>query len=153
MEYRIPQYVTVVRRVVPRQDVCRVIVHRGVTTIEEDAFLDWANLREVVFEPGSRLEMVGTYAFAGTALESFTAPRSLRRIDAGAFANCRNLREAMLNEGLQYIGESAFYGSGVETVYIPSTLREMPKGALFRCGSLKRVEVAEGCKVDVKYCV
>ena len=100
MEYRIPQYVTVVRRVVPRQDVCRVIVHRGVTTIDEDAFLDWANLREVVFESGSRLEIVGTYAFAGTALESFTAPISLRRIDAGAFANCRNLREAMLNEGL-----------------------------------------------------
>ena len=108
MEYRIPQYVTVVRRVVPRQDVCRVIVHRGVTTIEEDAFRNWTSLREIVFEPGSRLETVGTYAFADTALESFTAPMSLQRIDAGAFVNCRNLREAMLNEGLQYIGDSAF---------------------------------------------
>ena len=108
MEYRIPQYVTVVRRAVPRQDVRRVVVHRGVTAIADDAFRDWANLREIVFEPGSRLETVGAYAFADITLENFTAPMSLRRIDAGAFVNCRNLREAMLNEGLQYIGDSAF---------------------------------------------
>ena len=74
----------------------------------DDAFRGWTNLREVVFEPGSRLEIVGAYAFADTALESFTAPMSLRRIDIGAFANCKNLREAMLNEGLRYIGDSAF---------------------------------------------
>ena len=100
----------------------RVVVHAAVTEIMDDAFRGWTSLREVVFEPGSQLEMVGAYAFADTALESFAAPMSLRRIDAGAFANCRNLREAMLNEGLQYIGDSVFYGSGVETVYIPSTL-------------------------------
>ena len=75
-------------------------MHTAVTEIMDDAFRGWTNLREVVFEPGSRLEIVGAYAFADTALESFTAPMSLKRIDAGAFVNCRNLREAMLNEGL-----------------------------------------------------
>ena len=83
-------------------------MHAAVTEIAEEAFRGWTSLREVVFEPGSQLETVGAYAFADTALENFTAPISLRRIDAGAFVNCRNLREAMLNEGLQYIGDSAF---------------------------------------------
>ena len=100
MEYRIPQYVTVVEKTAPRQDVCRVVVHRGVTAIAEDAFRDWTSLADVAFELGSQLETVGAHAFMGTALERFDAPISLRRIDAGAFANCRNLREAMLNEGL-----------------------------------------------------
>ena len=39
MEYRIPQYITVVKKeAVLRQDVQRVVVHAAVTEIMDDAF-------------------------------------------------------------------------------------------------------------------
>ena len=76
MEYFVPQDVTVVEKTVPRQDVCRVIVHCGVKAIAEDAFRDWTNLADVAFELGSQLETVGAHAFMSTALERFDAPKS-----------------------------------------------------------------------------
>ena len=150
MEYRISQYVTVVEKTAPRQDVCRVVVHCGVTAIAEDAFRDWTSLADVAFELGSQLETVGAHAFMGTALERFDAPRGLKAIYAGAFMNCGRLKVVRLNEGLEQLGKGVFQNSGVETIYFPSTLRMMQKGALFNCKSLQKVLVAEGCKVDVK---
>ena len=76
MEYVVPRDVTVVEKTVPRQDVCRVVVHCGVTAIAENAFRDWTSLADVAFELGSQLETVGAHAFMGTALERFDAPKS-----------------------------------------------------------------------------
>ena len=85
------------RDAAPRSDVRRVVVQRDVTEIGDDAFRSWAGLEEVVFEPGSRLERIGSHAFAGTALKSFTAPDSLKSIGEGAFAGCRKLKSVTLN--------------------------------------------------------
>ena len=109
MEYRVPPYVTTMKKVgAPRQDVQRVVVHAAVTEIADGAFRDWTNLAEVVFEPGSRLRRVGDHAFADTALREFTAPNGLREIGSGAFMNCKELRTVKLNEGLESLGEGAF---------------------------------------------
>ena len=102
MEYRIPQYVTVVQReAAPRRNVQRVVVHAGVAEIADDAFRDWTNLVEVVFEPGSRLKKVGDHAFADTALREFAAPEGLKEIGSGTFMNCKELRTVKLNKGLE----------------------------------------------------
>ena len=79
MEYRIPQYVTVVEKTAPRQDVCRVVVHCGVKAIAEDAFRDWTSLADVAFELGSQLETVGAHAFMGTALERIKKGTDIQR--------------------------------------------------------------------------
>ena len=76
MEYVVPRDVTVVKKTIPRQGVCRVVVHCGVTAIAENAFRDWTSLADVAFELGSQLETVGAHAFMGTALERFDAPKS-----------------------------------------------------------------------------
>lgn len=151
MEYRIPESVTVVQSTAPRKDVRTVFVHSGVTEIADDAFRGWTALAEVVFAKGSKLERIGAHAFAGTALERFVAPRSLKTIRAGTFMNCNNLKEVRLNEGLESIGgegDGVFLNSGIERLYIPSTLREM--STLLKCKGLKKVEVARGCTVNVK---
>ena len=67
------------------------------TEIGDDAFRNWTNLEEVVFEPGSRLERIGSHAFAGTALKKFIAPDSLKSIGEGAFAGSRRLKSVTLN--------------------------------------------------------
>ena len=146
MEYRIPQYVTTVKKEkVARQDVQCVVVHAAVTEIMDDAFRGWTNLREVVFESGSRLRRVGDHAFAGTTLRGFAAPEGLREIGICAFMGCKNLREVKLNEGLESLGKGAFRDSGVEEVHLPSSLRTMGEDVFVGCGSLQRVEVGADC--------
>ena len=86
-----PSYVIVVRKTDTRPNVRRVVIHKNVTEIAEDAFRDWTNLEEVVFEPDSRLERIGDRAFAGTALREFIAPKGLRELGENAFADCRRL--------------------------------------------------------------
>lgn len=108
MDYSVPPYVTVVERTILRLDVRRVIIHRNVTMIAQYVFYNWANLKEIVFESGSRLKCIGAYAFVGTALKGFTAPDCLREIENCAFAGCKNLREVRLNEGLESLGECVF---------------------------------------------
>ena len=150
MEYRIPQYVTVVQReAAPRRNVQRAVVHAGVTEIADDAFRDWTNLVEVVFEPGSRLRRVGDHSFAGTSLREFAAPEALREIGSGAFANCSYLRTVSLNKGLESLGEGAFQGSGLETIYDSSTLRALPEMVSAGCMRLRGMCLGEGCGVDV----
>ena len=152
-EYRVPKEVTVVRNSFVLDYVRTVVVYTGVTEIADEAFRDWENLAEVVFEPGNRLARIGTHAFANTALEKFIAPKSLREIGNGAFMNCVSLREARLNEGLESLGEGAFWGSGLETVYIPATLRVLPRQTFSNCWCLRRVEVVDGCRFGLQYCL
>ena len=156
MEYRVPADVTVVQKMVPRKDVTRVVVHNWVTAIEADAFRDWTSLEAVVFEDRGRLERIGDHAFAGTALREVVAPGSLKTIGAGAFADCRNLKQVRLNEGLESLGgegDGVFQGSGVEEIYLPSTLREMSRATFSKCKSLRRARVVDGCRADIKHCV
>ena len=125
-EYRVPSCVTTVQRIDPMNDVRRVVVHSAVSSIAADAFRNWRNLAEIVFAGRSALEQIGDHAFAGTSLWKFVAPASLRRIGAGAFMDCRCLKEVKLNEGLEQLGgegDGVFQDSVVETVYIPSTLQ------------------------------
>ena len=155
-EYRVPADVTAVQKTAPREDVTRVVVHSGVTAIEADAFRGWTSLEEIVFEGKSRLERIGDHAFAGTALREFVAPGSLKTIGAGAFADCKSLKQVRLNEGLESLGgegDGAFQNSGIEEIYIPSTLREMSRATFSKCKSLRRARVVDGCRADIKHCV
>ena len=139
-----------------RGDVKRVVVHPGVTEIAADAFRDWSNLAEVVFESNSRLERIGSHAFTGTALKSFTAPESLRELGEGAFAGCRKLKTVTLNEGLRSIGETGvgvFQDSGLRAAYIPSLLQKLRKETFVGCKNLRKITVAEGCDVKLEYCL
>ena len=131
----------------------KIVLHGGVTEIGDKAFRDWRGLAEVVFAGRSSLGRVGSLAFAGTALEAFVAPDSLRSIGPGAFLGCKSLREVRLNEGLQSLGgegEGAFQDSGVRAVYVSSTLQRFWKQTFAGCRALKRVEVAEGCRLGLR---
>lgn len=137
MEYRVPPYVTTMKKEgAPRQDVQRVVVHAAVTEIADDAFRGWTSLREIIFEPGSRLKRVGDHTFAGTALREFVAPGSLKEIGNRVFMGCKELRTVKLNEGLESLGEGAFRDSGTEDVRLPSSLRTMSENVFAGCGSL-----------------
>ena len=79
----------------------RVLIPKCVREIQEGAFEDCKNLREVIFEEGSML----------------------KQIECGAFQNCGYLRNILLPDGLEEIGLNAFCGSGLVSIAFPSSLR------------------------------
>ena len=87
--------------------------------IGEWAFSDCKNLRQVVFEPGSAVTEIQCKAFLRSGLESFTAPPSLRKIDAVAFRECCDLEKFEVNEGIQEIGWFCLWRAGVTDLRLP----------------------------------
>ena len=64
----------------------------NVKSINDDAFNECTSLRHINLD---KVQMIGSSAFAETALEYITL--SARNIDSGAFAQCENLKKADLS--------------------------------------------------------
>lgn len=65
--------------------------------------------------------------------------------DAKVFYDGVNLREVLLNNGLQSIGDGAFaFCTSLESITIPSTVKDIDEAAFYKCSSLKEVVLNEG---------
>ncbi|MGC7185986.1 leucine-rich repeat protein [Metamycoplasma hominis] len=73
-----------------------------------------------------------------------TIPNNIKEIGQRAFSGCENLKEVILNEGLEKIGNESFIGSLIELVYIPGSVKEIGDDAFSRCQNLKEVILNEG---------
>lgn len=62
-------------------------------------------------------------AFQHSGLESFTAPPSLRKIDALTFRNCCNLKTFELNDDIQELGWFCLLGTGIKTLNLPPHIK------------------------------
>lgn len=135
----------------------------GTTEIQARAFAGWTRLWRIAFHYNSNLRVIGEYAFQGTALTTFLAPPSLQIIRSGAFANCAQLKEVVLNEGLTELGsrsyqypgahDGVFQYSGLGQISLPSTLRMVPQNTFTGCQMLKTVYYAQGSSYNVFGCV
>ena len=141
-------------------DCMSVFVPRSVVEIQDDAFWNCQDLREVVFEEGSALRTIGASAFRESGVECVDLPGSLRTLAQAAFAGCRNLRSVRLREGLKALGtraegqpwQGAFQGSALEEVLLPSTLRRIEHDTFRRCGRLRSVALPAGLAYLGKQC-
>lgn len=122
------------------------------------AFAKCQRLRAVRFSEG--IEVLGSDecsdddteyygVFEGSAIERVELPPTLRRIERAAFCECRNLKRAVLPEGLEYVGDQCFSDSGIEEITIPRTLTGLGEEVFGECGDLRVVRVEEGCAVYV----
>jgi len=75
----------------------------------------WAN-KAVLILP-AWLTTIEEEAFAGVAARKIVVPAGVTTIEARAFANCRNLVQIELPEGITSFAENAFDGCGQVTVY------------------------------------
>ncbi|MGC7184554.1 leucine-rich repeat domain-containing protein [Metamycoplasma hominis] len=73
-----------------------------------------------------------------------TIPSLIKEIGKGAFSGCANLKEVILNEGLEKIGDEAFSNTNIESITIPSSVKEIGKGAFSSCKNLEEVSLNEG---------
>ena len=126
--------------VVPK-DVTIVRFHPSVIDVEEDAFRNCKQLREVVFSDG--LQKIGYAAFyycTSLSIISLPLPSTLVEIGIAAFYKCYNLREVIFNDGLQKIGASACWNcTSLQRLTLPSTVTEIGNGAFRYCSNLREV--------------
>lgn len=147
---------------VDTQNVKVAVIPNFVKKILSHAFRGWQNLKEVQFEPNSRVEEIDR-AFEGAGLESFIAPDSLRVIGQCTFWKCKSLRYVKLNEGLTVVGRdelskdgSRFYGafaeSALQSIDFPSTLLRIEAKAFQNCEKLGRIHLPKRLQVIAEHC-
>ena len=95
------------------QSIQRLVVPSSVRELGEEAFGGCEGLREVVFEPGSRLERLGESCFEECGLLEIVVPRSVRVVGAYAFLGCLELSVLRFEDGsrIQSLGHGAFFNT------------------------------------------
>ena len=112
----------------------------SVTMIESSAFCRCLALTKVEFAYDSKLAEIGSYAFASTAVSSFTAPSGLKIIDRYAFYNCWRLKSVILRGGIEEVRSDAFRScTQLNHVVLGETLTSASR--IFKeCGEIETVE-------------
>lgn len=71
-----------------------IYIKNTVKTIEIQAFEGCKNVKEIIFEEGSNLEMIEDNVFKGCeALEEFELPISVKKLGNGVLAGCNNVKK------------------------------------------------------------
>ncbi len=78
---------------------------------------------------------VGSYAFrsGGEGVRRIRVPGTVKKILPHAFELCIELKELILEEGVEELGEDCLLGSGIENLFIPSTLRKIRSPETLPC--------------------
>ena len=118
-------------------NLTRVIIGNGVTTIGEAAFRSCSHLTSVNI-PNSVMT-IGGWAFKYcSSLTSVTIPNSVTTIGDNAFYNCSSLTSVTIPNSVTTIGESAFYGcSSLTSVTIGNNVTIIGDNAFYNTNNTK----------------
>ena len=123
------------------EGIKEVIVEEGVTSIGYGAFYKLPNLETVVL-PSTITEFSGGDKIFGTSTDGRWDKVSY------SFAECTNLKNLTLTEGMTCIGGYAFAGcTSLESVTVPSTITKWGEYSFYQCTSLKDIILEEGITV------
>ncbi len=125
------------------ENVRRIIIESGVTSIGEYAFKNFGNLESVSI-PDS-VESIGLRAFENcSSLTDITLPGGLTEIGASAFQNCSSLSGISIPDNVSVIDEAVFFGCrGLTEVWIPDGVTEIGDMAFYNCSSLQSVPIPD----------
>ena len=139
------------RRCGDGQGLVSVRLNECLQTLEKRCFFA-SRIRRLALSAG--VEFLGEEAFCECTHLEHADLRVVRlwKLGERAFASCRKLYQALLNEGLEKLGESAFANSAIRSIRFPSTLRCVEAQTFMGCCHLKSVElpktvehIGQGC--------
>lgn len=122
-------------------NLSEISLSNGLREIEEDVF--WGTQITAIDLPES-LEKLGDGAFSMTRIKKIKLPSKLKVIGKDTFANCEELKEVILPDGLEEIGVLAFGDifdgacPSLEQINLPSTLKHIDMMAFCNSG-LRRI--------------
>ena len=126
-----------------RQDIVKVVMVNGVTSIGDGAFDCCTNLKNITI-PDS-VTSIGNYAFDYCdSLESLTLPNSVTSIGYEAFFSCDSLISITLPDGLTSISEYAFeYCTNLKSITIPDSVTSIGNYAFDMCVNLRSITIPD----------
>lgn len=121
------------------QQIKKVIINSGVTSISEVAFEACFNLTEV--ELCDTITSIEKNAFfVCENLKKITLPKQLTEISHAAFQGCKSLTSVVIPPNVTKIDDSAFaYCENMESVSIPAGVNTIGEWAFRNCSALKEV--------------
>jgi hypothetical protein len=126
-------------------EVKKVVVERGVTSLGRDAFNGCRNLAEVILP--DTLTRIGECAFQGTALTNIAIPESVSEFGYQAFEGCQALSSVNLPGGLTEIPNNLFKAcTNLTSIEIPEGVTRIGTGAFLATG-LTELVIPEGVSV------
>ena len=125
------------------QQIKKVVIEDGVTSIGQFAFSDCVSLTSV--RVPSSVTTIGNAAFYGcSSLTSVNIPSSVNRIGNAAFYNCPKLDAVVIPGSVTSLSYSLFYGcTGLTSVSIPHSVTAIGEAAFEGCSSLAAVTIPE----------
>lgn len=143
-----------------RENITKVIIEDGITSIASSAFYQCVNLKEVTIPESvttvessafrycsslkqiklpSGITHIDSYTFEDcTALESIVIPDGVTEIGWSAFNRCTSLRSVTLSSALQKIDQGAFADcTSLKSITFPASLQSIGDYAFIRCSSLR----------------
>ena len=81
--------------------------------------------------------------FENSAVEHVELPSTLKRLECGVFAFCKNLKSLILPEGIEYIGPICFSRSAIKWIRLPPVVQTIEESTFFQCENLKSVQLPE----------
>lgn len=118
-----------------RNDIRRVVIEEGITSVASWAFLQIGNITEIYLPNG--LKKIENASFALSGVKKLNLPDTLESIGMLAFANCTDLQELTIPDHVAGIGAGAFMGcESLETLTVgPGNARyEFADGILYGKG-------------------
>lgn len=105
------------------KNLCSTAVLMNAISIDDEAFLNNINLREVLF--GNNLISIGNDAFNGCENLKFRLPSDIRYIGKRAFAGILSNCSVVIPHTVSIIGEDCFMYSKLNVVYIDEGVRQL----------------------------
>ena len=122
-----------------KNDIEKIVIGDGVTSIGDWSFSNLNNLKEVEF--ASSVDVVGERAFYNCSSISYiNLNDGLKTIENGAFNGCKGVIRINLPSGLESVGDSAFMNlPKVPVLTIPASVNEIGMWAFMGCTSLEQI--------------
>lgn len=124
-----------------------VVVKDGITRIGERAFSYLFEESDVAsVKIAESVTSIGRTAFSGAKIKELTLPKKLKKIEAYAFDDCKNLKKVTVPDSVTFIGECAFWGCrSLTEVIIGDGLKEL--GDVFgSCDKLVKITIGKNVK-------
>ena len=119
-----------------RNDIKKVIIKSGVTSIGNKLFYNCKNLESVSIP--NTVTIIGEEAFSyNESLQSINIPNSVTSIGQSAFYNCIAATSLTISNKIKEIPLFTFYNcKSFKSVTIPNSVKSIGEGAFWRCEHL-----------------
>lgn len=126
-----------------RNNLSSVQIAESVKTIGDNAFYWCAGLTDVKIPDGA--ESIGENAFLTCSkLTTLEIPDTVTSIGSGAFWGCSSLTSINIPKGIDYIANSTFYScDSLTNITIPSSVTEIGSSAFYNCSSLTEITIPD----------